>query len=116
VGSDGDRDGLPTVIIEAMALGLPVVSTPVTGIPEIVRHGATGIVVPEGDPEALADALQTLLKDEGLRTRLSGAARRVIETEFDTRRNAVALVALITETADRQGTRPGQGLEAVGAA
>ncbi len=99
VGTDGDRDGLPTVIIEAMALGLPVVSTPVTGIPEITRHGTTGITVPEGDAGALAEALEQLLTDDRLRTRLRGAARQLIETEFDTRTNAVALADLLAASA-----------------
>ncbi|MEQ1758401.1 MAG: glycosyltransferase [Vicinamibacterales bacterium] len=115
VGTDGDRDGLPTVIIEAMAVGLPVVSTPVTGIPEIVRHGTTGLIVAEGDAGALAEALETLLTDDRLRTRLSAAARRVIEMGFDTRKNAVALADLFAASAGRQSVRSGLGLAAVGA-
>jgi glycosyltransferase involved in cell wall biosynthesis len=88
VGQDGDRDGLPNVIQEAFALGTPVVSTDVTGIPEVVRDGETGLQVPQRDPQALADALERLLLDPALRVRLAREARRLIEAEFDIRRNA----------------------------
>lgn len=91
VGGDGDRDGLPTVMLEAMALGTPVVGTSVTGIPEAVLDGQTGLLVPEHDPQALALALARLLHDAPLRVRLADAARRHIETAFDIRRNAAAL-------------------------
>jgi colanic acid/amylovoran biosynthesis glycosyltransferase len=63
VGGNGDRDGMPTVLLEAMALGTPCVATPVTGIPEAIRHEETGLLVPEASPHALADALQRLLED-----------------------------------------------------
>jgi glycosyltransferase involved in cell wall biosynthesis len=83
VGGDGDRDGLPNVIQEALALGTPVVSTDVTGIPEVVRDGETGLQVPQRDPAALAAALGRLLADPQLRLRLTSGARRLIEAEFD---------------------------------
>lgn len=88
VSRDGNRDGLPTVLIEAMALGLPVVSTDVVGIPELVRDDRTGLCVAEGDPAALADAMQRLLGDTALRQRLSRDARALIEAEFEINRNA----------------------------
>lgn len=91
VGGDGDRDGLPTVLLEAMALGTPCVSTDVTGIPEILRHEETGLMVPQREPRALADALDRLLGDAQLRVRLAAAARRLIESEFDVRQNAAAV-------------------------
>jgi glycosyltransferase involved in cell wall biosynthesis len=87
VGADGDRDGLPNVIQEALALGTPVVSTAVTGIPDVVRHNDTGLLVPQQDPGALADALGQLLGDPALRVRLATSARRLIEEEFNIRRN-----------------------------
>lgn len=87
-GSDGNRDGLPTVLLEAMALGTPCISTPVTGIPEVIRHRETGLMVPEADAGALASAIETLLNDSRLASRLAGNARQLIEAEFDIQRNA----------------------------
>jgi glycosyltransferase involved in cell wall biosynthesis len=84
---DGDRDGLPNVIQEALALGTPVVSTDVTGIPEVVRHGETGLRVPQHDPSALAAALERLLADAALRVELAARARRFMEAEFNIHRN-----------------------------
>ena len=101
VANDGDRDGLPTVLLEAMALGTPCVSTAVTGIPELVRDGDTGLCVQPQNPEALADALERLLADRPLQERLSTRARRLIEREFDIRRNAARLRDLFA-TAIRQ--------------
>jgi len=86
-GSDGNRDGMPTVLLESMALGTPSVSTPVTGIPEILIDGQTGLLVPQRDPLALADALHRLLLNPKLRIRLADAARGRIEEHFDIRRN-----------------------------
>jgi glycosyltransferase involved in cell wall biosynthesis len=88
VGKDGDRDGLPNVIQEALALGTPVVSTDVTGIPEVVRDGQTGLQVPQHDPQALASAIERLLFDPELRVHLASAGRRLIEAEFDIHANA----------------------------
>ena len=89
VGNDGNRDGLPTVLFEAMALGTPCVSTDVTGIPEVLRDQDTGLLVPQRDPIALADALQKLINDSALRVRLAAAARELMEAEFDITRNSV---------------------------
>lgn len=91
IGADGDRDGLPTVLLEAMALGVPCVSTDVTGIPELVRDGQTGLCVPQRDPLGLADALARLLTDAAARERLSRNARALVEREFDVRRNTAEL-------------------------
>jgi glycosyltransferase involved in cell wall biosynthesis len=88
---NGDRDGLPTALLEAMALGTPCVSTAVTGIPEAVRDGDTGLLVPEANAIALADALERLLEDAALRVELAGRARRLMEEEFDVRRTAARL-------------------------
>ena len=88
VSSDGDRDGLPTVLIEAMAVGTPCVATAVTGIPELVSDELTGLIVDEHHPYALAVALDRLLTDPGLRVRLATAGRAHIERSFDARGNA----------------------------
>ncbi|MCR9292949.1 MAG: glycosyltransferase [bacterium] len=87
-GSDGNRDGLPTVLLEAMALGTPCVSTDVTGIPEVIVDGETGLLVGQRDPQALADALARLLADSEQRASLAGAARGLIEREFNIANNA----------------------------
>jgi glycosyltransferase involved in cell wall biosynthesis len=85
IDEDGDRDGLPNVIQEALALGTPVVSTDVTGIPEVVRDGETGLQVPQHDPPALAAAIDRLLLNRGLRVQLATGGRRLMEAEFDIR-------------------------------
>ena len=97
VGGDGNRDGLPTVLIEAMAMGVPVVATPVTGIPELVEDGVTGLLVPERDPSALARAIERLLGNEYLAQRLAAAARRRIEESFDLQQNVAQLRRLFLE-------------------
>jgi glycosyltransferase involved in cell wall biosynthesis len=91
VGADGNRDGMPTVLLEAMALGTPCVSTDVTGIPEVLRPEQTGLMVGQHDPDALAAAIQRLLADGNLRVQLALQARRLVEREFDIRKNAVTL-------------------------
>jgi len=91
VGLDGNRDGLPTVLLEAMALGTPCISTDVTGIPEVLQDGITGLKVPQHDPLALADAIDQLLSDPGLRARLAVQARRQIEAKFNSHHNAALL-------------------------
>ena len=82
VAPTGDRDGLPTSVLEAMALGLPVVTTAVNGLVDAVIHEATGLVVPEHDPAALADAIGRLLSNPTLARRLADAARHRVETRF----------------------------------
>jgi colanic acid/amylovoran biosynthesis glycosyltransferase len=91
VGRDGNQDGIPTVILEALALGTPCVTTDVTGIPEAVIDGVTGAIVPQRDPEALANALARLLRDGVLRRRFARAGRAHVERLFDARATSAAL-------------------------
>lgn len=87
-GADGNRDGLPTVLLEAMALGTPCVSTDVTGIPEVVQHGETGLLVSQRSPSELASAIRRLLSSGSERETLATKARMLIERDFDIRENA----------------------------
>jgi colanic acid/amylovoran biosynthesis glycosyltransferase len=91
IGADGNRDGLPTVLLEAMALGTPCVSTDVTGIPELLHDGRSGLLVGQHDQGALAQALGKLLQDPALRVRLAERARDLIEAQFDIRASAKLL-------------------------
>ncbi|MCG9893729.1 MAG: glycosyltransferase family 4 protein [Thermosynechococcaceae cyanobacterium MS004] len=108
VGADGNRDGLPTVLLEAMALGTPCVSTDVTGIPEVVRHGVTGLIVPQHDPSALAQAIAQLLRDDQCRVTLAAQARSLIEAQFDIHQNAAQLRRLFQQfpASERSLTTP----------
>lgn len=99
VAADGNRDGIPVAMMEAMAAGAPVVSTRVSGIPELVDDGHEGLLVDERDAVGLADALARLLADGALRERLAAAARRKIERGFDAREEALRLLAMIHEAA-----------------
>lgn len=95
VAADGNRDGIPVALMEAMALGCPVLSTPVSGVPELVRHDDTGLLVEAGNATALADALQRLFGDPGLCARLVEAAKLHVRREFDAATEAGKLLALM---------------------
>ncbi|HVS16642.1 MAG TPA: glycosyltransferase [Thermoanaerobaculia bacterium] len=94
VGDDGNREGLPVSIVEALACAIPVVSTPVAGIPEVVRDGDNGLLVPERDPSALADAIERLIRDPALHARLSARARASVEPAYDTAQSSERLRGL----------------------
>lgn len=96
----GDRDGIPVSLMEAMAAGTPVVSTRVSGIPELVIDGETGLVVNERDPRALATAMGRLLdaaEGEALGERLAKAARAKVEAEFDASKEAEKMRKLFSD-------------------
>ncbi len=80
---DGDMDGLPITLMEAMACGVPAVSTRLVGIPDLVIDDETGVLVEPGDPVALADALQGLLADPGRAARLAEAGRHHVQAQFN---------------------------------
>jgi glycosyltransferase involved in cell wall biosynthesis len=94
---NGDRDGIPNVLVEAMAAGLPVVTTAVSGIPELVTDGENGLIVRPDDPAALADALARLHADPMLARRLAEAGRATVRERFDGDRLADQLAALFAE-------------------
>lgn len=78
---NGDREGTPTILLEAQAAGLPVVSTQHAGIPEIVSDGESGLLVPERDVKSLADALQTLLSQPERWPEMGKAGRRFVKEQ-----------------------------------
>lgn len=92
-----DQDGIPTVLIEALALEIPVVATLVSGIPELVIDGVTGLLVEPDDPAALAAALARLLTDRALARRLAAAGRALVVQEFNSRRSAARMAELFAE-------------------
>jgi len=99
-----DYEGLPVAVIEAMAAGLPVVATNVGGVPELVEHEATGILVPPRDREALASALSTLVRDR-IRRRAYGERARERARHFSAARMIESYAALF-ESVSRAGHRP----------
>ncbi|HAS10933.1 MAG TPA: hypothetical protein DCS55_10530 [Acidimicrobiaceae bacterium] len=100
-GPDGDREGFGMVLAEAQATGLPVVATRSGGMVDAVDAGRTGVLVPEGDPVALAAALRSCLTDDALRTRLGAAARPWVLEHFDLARQTAALEYKYDEWAGR---------------
>lgn len=90
----GKREGIPVVVMEAMSAGLPVVASRLSGIPELVGDGASGFLVPPGDADAIADALERLHLDPDLATKLGSAGRATVIDRFDLRRNAARLTSL----------------------
>ncbi|MCC6537724.1 MAG: glycosyltransferase family 4 protein [Bryobacterales bacterium] len=98
---NGDRDGIPNVLAEAMAMKLAVVSTNISGIPEIVESGRNGLLAPPKDAAALAEALIALADSPALRQRLGEAARRTILDVFDSRTNTLVLADLFAQTMGR---------------
>jgi len=99
IAADGDRDGIPNVLLEAMAMGLPVVASRVSGIPELVQHGANGLLVEPDRPALLADAIERLLGHASLRSTLGQRAVGSVADAFDNDRNLDLLCRLLADSA-----------------
>jgi glycosyltransferase involved in cell wall biosynthesis len=92
-----DRDGIPNVLVEAMAAGTPVIASAVSGIPELVEHEVNGMLVAPEDPGALADALVRVHREPALRSAMVDGARRTVAERFDGDRLAGELAGLFRE-------------------
>ena len=101
----GKSDGLPNVIVEAMLHGVPVISTAVAGIGDVVRHGETGLLVPERDAPALADAVQSLVRDREKAMAMAARAETLVTAMFDPDVNLDKLMALFAKHAEAGGAR-----------
>ena len=106
VSNDGDMDGLPTVILEAMAIGIPVISTRLAGIPEMIHHQINGMLVEQKQVKELADAIQTLLESNELRIIFRNQSFKHMEEHFNLRKNVAQLrewfTAVITAVPDKE--------------
>ena len=105
----GNVDGLPNVLLEAMAIGRPIVASHVAGIPEVIVDGAHGLLTPEGDAQALAAAINRLLEDRELAGRLGNAARRRVEQELRWSHTAARFEAVYTRARARHAAIVGTG-------
>ena len=108
IARDGDRDGLPNVLLEAQSQGLACLATRVSAIPELVEDEVTGLLVPPGDPAALAAGMERLLRDPALRRRLGAAGERRVRAEFSSGIGADRLAAKFREVLRREPL-PGPG-------
>ena len=97
VDKNGDMDGIPVVLMEAMSQGIPVISTKISGIPELVIDQETGLIVSADDPKELASAIQLLIEDQQLRNSLVKNARDHVVNEFEIGKNINRLEVVIQQ-------------------
>jgi colanic acid/amylovoran biosynthesis glycosyltransferase len=95
VATDGQMDGIPMSLMEAMAAGKPVIAASISGIPELVRHEVSGLLVDAAHPERVAQAITRLIRDPKLRERMGRAGQEKVRQSFDVRKNIAAMVALL---------------------
>lgn len=110
---DGNIDALPTVLLESMACGCPSISTRLSGIPEIMEDGESGLLVEPGDDSALAEAIRRVLEDKELACKLSSQGRVRAVERFDGRRNVAAMREWFSTVVGETG-RPGRAAEVAG--
>lgn len=101
---DGDRDGIPVVLMEAMACGLPVITGDIAPIRELVQHEETGLMVSATDHDALADALLALISDPDHRHELGKAAREMVEAEFSKTVNVKRLTRFFNQISEKRNS------------
>ncbi len=105
IAESGDHDGVPTVILDAMARGLIVIGTSVCGIPEVIRNNENGFLVPANDPEALADCIHSILSAPEIRHRISQAARSTMLEQYDVRNLSMKMAAICGFVKPGEGNR-----------
>jgi glycosyltransferase involved in cell wall biosynthesis len=101
IAGNGDRDGLPNVLIEAQSQGLACISTTISGVPELIRDGETGLLVAPDDPQALAAAMERLIRDPALRDTLGASGERRVRERFDMNVGLSRLVELFAHSQER---------------
>ncbi len=106
ISGDGDRDGLPNVLLEALSQRCPVAATAVSAIPELVADGVTGTLVPPGDPAAMAAAITRLVSDPALRARLAAAGEARVRRDFPLERGIGRIAALLLSSTIADGRAP----------
>ena len=106
----GKQEGIPVALMEGMAMGLPVIASRISGVPELVIDGVNGVLVPEKDAQALTSALIELYQDADYRRELGSRAREKVLTEFDLARTTASLYSLIKQ--DRGGSKPSRPIDA----
>jgi glycosyltransferase involved in cell wall biosynthesis len=105
IAANGDRDGLPNVLVEAASQGLACISTPVSGITELIEDGVNGILVPPDEPGRLAGAIERMARDPALRVRLGSAAAEKVHRDFDHNATTKRLIALFETMAGAAADR-----------
>lgn len=99
--ADGNRDGIPNVILEAMASGLPVVTTNVGGIPEVIINNENGLLCPQNDPKSLADSLEKLITNKTLREEMGNKGRSFVTEKFNLEKNTYKLFSLFVKYSNK---------------
>ena len=97
IAKNGDRDGIPNVLVESLAMGVPALSPHVSAVPEILVNGETGLTVPPSDPEAMANAMHRILTDQKLRVRLQESGRKFVKEFFDNTHSTRKLAGIFRE-------------------
>jgi colanic acid/amylovoran biosynthesis glycosyltransferase len=104
--ADGDMDGIPVFLMEAMALGVPVISTRVSGIPELIESGRTGLLVEPEDVDALTDAVEQLIDDSQLRFRLAAGAIELVRLEYNLDRQVDSFIGFLKRIENKGSSAP----------